>query len=70
MQAEMVKTDGLELWSEDMEGVITPVLTIFYERMRKLEIGGGVTNNRENENHCPRKYPGGEIKRGSGDSSR
>ena len=47
MRSEIVKSYRLELWSKDMEGSVTPVLTIYDERMIKLGIGGGVTNNRE-----------------------
>ena len=47
MRAEIVKSYRLELWSKYMEGSVTPVLTISDERMRKLGIGGGVTNNIE-----------------------
>ena len=35
----MIKTDRLEIWAEDMEGDINPVLSIINDRMRKLEIG-------------------------------
>ena len=40
MRSEMIKTDSLDIWSKDMEGAITPVLSIFYGRMRKLELVG------------------------------
>ena len=36
-----------------MEGAITPVLTILDERMKNMEIGEGVKNNRENETPYP-----------------
>ena len=38
----MIKTDQLEIWAKDMEGAITPVLSIIYKRVRKLEMGGGL----------------------------
>ena len=42
MRVEMIKTDQIEIWTKDMEGAITTVLSILYDRMRKLEIGGGI----------------------------
>ena len=39
MQEYMVKIDWLDIWAKDMEGGITSVLYILYDRMRKLDIG-------------------------------
>ena len=38
----MIKTDHLEMCAKYMEGAITPVLSTIDDRMRKLELGGGI----------------------------
>ena len=42
LRTEMIKTDWLEMWDQDMEGATTPFLSILDNWMRKLEIGGGI----------------------------
>ena len=43
MQEEIIKTDWLNMWAEDMEGDITTFLSILDDHMRKLEIWRGMT---------------------------
>ena len=43
----MLKTDGLEFWSQEMEVAITPVFAILDELMKNMDIGGEVPTNME-----------------------
>ena len=67
MRAEMIKTDKLEIWAKYMEGDITLVLSILYNRVGKIEIGGGmmawgsyVTNDTHLQKLSPLRISGRE----------
>ena len=53
------------MWAKNMEGYITPVLSILDDLMRKLEIGGGMMSwgsSVTNDNPSPQNYrPGEEV---------
>ena len=58
MRTDIIKMYRLEMWSKDMEGSITPVLSTLYDWMRKLEIGGGLIAG---DTSVPKDNPSLEI---------
>ena len=47
MRAERVKTDCLDVWSQEMQGAINPVLDILDQYMKRLEMGKQMPTNTE-----------------------
>ena len=45
MIREMLKTSSMDVWSEEMDTAITPVLDIMDEHMNNLELGMRESHN-------------------------
>ena len=39
MRTEMVNTDGIDVWSQEMEGAISPILAILDDQMKNWRCG-------------------------------